>query len=95
MLKGSSSKLSIDYIKPNGNDLNQVGLTALAQKCKNLEKVCSTKQGIYGFIPLSPLPSRISDKSTESNLDYLDMHKRLNNDGRKNFLGLQLPVHQN
>ena len=67
---------------PSGNDFHQVGLTALAQKCKNFEKArkavfnknfVQQNRGFYGFVPRSPLPACILDKSTETNLDYLEI----------------------
>ena len=36
--RNNSSKPSIDDIRPSGNDFQPVGLTALVQKCKKLEK---------------------------------------------------------
>ena len=56
------------------------------------KKFCSQNKDFVGFIPLSPLPEPIQDRSTPTVLNHLQMHKKFKDDGRPNYCGLQLPV---
>ena len=38
------------------------------------------------------MPDRICDNSVQSDLQYLEIHKKLIEDGRPNYCGLQIPV---
>ena len=55
-------------------------------------KFVKQNKGCFGFIPLSRMPEKVSDKSVNHDLDYVEIHKKLRKDGRKNFEGLQLPI---
>ena len=58
----------------------------------SIRNFCSQNKDFFGFIPLSALPEPIQHKSTPTMLNHLEMHKKLKEDGRPNYCGLQLPV---
>ena len=49
-------------------------------------------KGQFGFIPLSPLPEKISDCSKNKPMNVIEAHKLLKKDSRPNYKGLQIPV---
>ena len=63
-----------------------------AQNCKANAKFFKQNKGNFGYIPLSPLPTKITDKCNVQNIDVLEAHLLLKNDGRPNYAGLQIPV---
>ena len=79
-----------------------LGLTSISKKCQALRKAKSAdfnrlffrqNSAAFGFIPTAQLPDKIKDNSNAPpSEDVLDMHKKLQLDGRPNYRGLQLPV---
>ena len=57
-------------------------LTAKNQKLNRAKradfnkKFISQNKGCFGFIPLSPMPQKIPDRSKVSALDYVQIHKK-------------------
>ena len=93
-------KVAVDD-KRNSDDKYHQGILFLTAKNKKLnqakqadfnKKFMQQNKGCFGFIPLSRMPDKISDKSENHDLDYVQIHKNLREDGRKNFEGLQLPI---
>ena len=78
-----------------------LGLTYLTGKGQKLraateahfnKKFVAQNKGFFGFVPLSKLPDKIPDLSKRTDLDYLNIHARVKRDGRKNCMGLQIPI---
>ena len=65
------------------------------QKAKLLDgnkKFFRQNKGNFGYIPLTPLLAKIRDNPTRGDINILEAHKRVKQDGRHNFEGLQIPV---
>ena len=103
----SMTSMSVDrgktmgVVKRNADDKYDMGILFLTDKNKKLNrakqadfnrKFVKQNKGCFGFIPLSRMPEKVSDKSVNHDLDYVEIHKKLRKDGRKNFEGLQLPI---
>ena len=57
------------------------------------EKCMQQNRPLFGFIPIYGLKSRVYDTGTNSVCtDILELHKRLRQDGRHNYVSLQVPV---
>ena len=69
-------------------------LICKAKLIKENRKVFLQIRDTIGFIPVSPLPAPIIDRSVDSgdNVDIISAHKLLKKDGRPNYRGLQIPV---
>ena len=100
-MAGSSSLYAINRDEvPLSNVMKESDTVSLISASHMVEKMKKAKNAVFnekfrrqnkdfcGFIPLSPLPVPITDTSTPHDLDYLQMHKRLVEDGRPNFCGL-------
>ena len=68
------------------------------EKLKNARQMASLKhafqqnKGKFGFMPVSDIPARVKDRSTNQSVHIIDAHKLLAKDGRPNYRGLQIPV---
>ena len=78
-----------------------LGLSAIANKNEKIKvaKTAQFNQKVFeqnflgfGFLLLSELPTPIPDNSTEQEMSVIEAHKKLVQDGRPNYLGLQIPV---
>ena len=78
-----------------------LGLSTIANKNEKIrvaktaqfnQKVFQQNSLGFGFLPLSKLPTPISDNSIEQEISVIEAHKKLVLDGRPNYLGLQIPV---
>ena len=57
------------------------------------KKVFEQNEQAFSFLPLSPLPEKITDKSVANKMSVLEAHKLILESGMPNYAGLQIPVH--
>ena len=65
----------------------------LAKNAIQNEKFMTQNNPMFGFIPIYGLKGRVYDRH-ENNIcqNIMELHQRLRNDGRHNYVGLQIPV---
>ena len=65
----------------------------LARSAVENKKFLTQNTPLFGFIPIYGLKGRVYDRH-ENNIchNIIELHQKLRNDGRHNYLGLQIPV---
>ena len=74
------------HVNQKSHQAHTLSILAVSDKVEKLQiaklatfnkQFCEKKKDFYGFIPLSPLPTHVVNKSVPTKLEYLEIHQKL------------------